>query len=313
MAARWRHKEQAVSFEPILLAPQKEEQEIYPYRRVWRTASIEVVVLLSVTVASVIVSRFWTPSLTETQRHVIGMGYALLPFFLWVGISYWAERRAQEPRARLFTVVILGALVANAVGVPLVDRVFAVDEWLTTASGSSRIIGYMLTVGITQEFLKYAVVRYSAWPGCFRIRSDGVAYSVAAAVGYATVLNVNFAVNTSATPAVYALQIAEATLAQVAISPIMGYFLSELKLTRNTGIFWLPGGLLLAAFLAALVIVLRGGLIVGGISPNTTASNAFQGLGASVFLVVFLFSSVYFLINNADERARLSRRPEFLQ
>jgi hypothetical protein len=102
------------------------------------------------------------------------------------------------------------------------------------------------------------------------------------------------------------------TLAQAAISPIMGYFLSELKLTRNTGVFWLPGGLLLAAFLAALSIVLRGGLIVGGISATTTASNPFLGLGSAVFLVVLLFSSVYFLINNADERARLSRRPEIL-
>ena len=31
-----------MSFEPILLAPQKEEKEIFPYRRVWRTAVIEI-------------------------------------------------------------------------------------------------------------------------------------------------------------------------------------------------------------------------------------------------------------------------------
>ena len=35
-----------MSFEPILLAPEEELEEIYPYRRVWRTSWIEVSLLL---------------------------------------------------------------------------------------------------------------------------------------------------------------------------------------------------------------------------------------------------------------------------
>jgi RsiW-degrading membrane proteinase PrsW (M82 family) len=236
--------------------------------------------------------------------------FALLPFGLWLGISYLGERRAQQPRQRLFIVAILGALVANAVGLPFIQRVLAVDEWLSTASGTSRILGYLLSIGITQEFLKYAVVRYSVWPGCFRVRSDGIAYAMAAATGYATVLNLNYALNVSATPAVYALRITEITLVQLAVSTIVGYFLSELKLTYNTAPYWLPAGLLLAALIESLAIVFRGGLIVGGVSPDSTANNAFQGLGAAVFLVVLLFTSVNFLINNADESAVLRNRTE---
>jgi hypothetical protein len=300
-----------VSFEPILLAPQKEEQELYPYRRVWRTAIIEIGILLFVTVGTVLAVRFAALPISEGQGQTIGLAYALLPLGLWVVFSYLGERRAPEPRPRLFTVAILGALVANAVGLPLVNRLLNVNEWLATAPGSSRLIGYMLTVGISQEFLKYAVVRYSVWPGAFRIRSDGVAYMLAAAIGYATVVNVDFVLNNSANPSVYALRIAEFTLTHLATSTIMGYFLAELKLTRGTSIFWMPGGLLLAALLASLSIVLRGGLVVGGIGPSSTGNTAFQGLGAAVFLVIFLFASIYFLINNADERAQLRGRLDF--
>jgi RsiW-degrading membrane proteinase PrsW (M82 family) len=302
--------ENTVSFEPILLAPQKVEREIYPYRRVWRTAIIEVAILLAVTVAATLLQRFAPLQLAESQRRLFGGIFALLPFALWLGISYLAERRSPQPRQRLFVVALLGALVANAVGLPLVKQVIAVDEWLSTASGTSRILGYLLSVGIIQEFLKYAVVRYSVWPGCFRIRSDGIAYAMAAAIGYATVLNLDYALNITATPAIYTLRITEITMVQLAVSTIVGYFLSELKLTRNTAAYWLPGGLLLAALLDSLAIVFRGGLIVGGVSPDSTANNAFQGLGAAVFLVVFLFSSVNFLVNNADERATLRSRTE---
>ena len=307
-----------MSFEPILLAPQQEEQEIFPYRRVWRTAIIEIVILLGLTLLTVLVTRFYKGSVTPSQRQIVGLAFALSPISLWLLISYQGERRAQQPREQIFTVVILSALAASAIGLPLVDRAFAVDQWLTTAPGITRIIGYMLTAGIVQEFLKYAVIRYSVWPRCFRTRSDGIAYAMAAGIGYATVLNLNYAFTTLADPASSALRIAEFTLTQVSISLIIGYFLAELSLSDEAIVFGLPGSLLLAAFLTGLTITVRGGLIVGnpldsrGV-PSGTGNNAFQGLGAAIFLVVVLFSSFYFLINNADERTRLRSRPEYLR
>jgi len=300
-----------VSFEPILLAPEREKKEVYPYRRVWRSALIEAGAMLALTVAAVLIERFVRPQLGDTQRHLAALAFALAPFVLWYVFSYVAERQSPQPRARLFTVAILGALVANAVGVPLIERVFTVDDWLSTASGGSRILGYALTAGIVQEFLKYAVVRYSVWPNAFRIRSDGIAYALAASVGYATVLNVNFALNSTASLSMGALRITELALSQMAISTIMGFFLAELKITYRPAIFWLPGGLLLAALLTGFATTFRGGLVVGGVSPDGTGNNAFQGLGAAVFLVIFLFATFNFLINNADERAETRRRTEF--
>ncbi len=302
-----------MSFEPILLAPQKEEREVFPYRRVWRTTLIEIVILVALALAIVFGQRFLKATITDAQRQAIAVALAIMPVSLWLVFFYWGERRAVEPRQHIGVVVVLGALVASAIGIPLVERFFTVDSWLSTASGSTRILGYTLTVGIVQEFLKYGVVRYSFWPQDFHTRSDGIAYAMASAIGYATALNLNYAFTTIADPASSALRIVEFTLPQVAISTIMGYFLAELKISRDAGIFWLPGGLLLASVLAGISIAFRGGLVVGSISTTSNASNPLQGLGIAVFLVIGLFASFYFLINNADERAHLRGRPEFAQ
>jgi RsiW-degrading membrane proteinase PrsW (M82 family) len=300
-----------VSFEPILLAPQEEQKEIYPYRRVWRTALIEIGILLALTIIAAAVMRFLQPTIGQTQRRLIGYALAMLPPSLWLVFSYWGERRALHPRNRIITVAILAALAANAVALPLIKLLFAVDEWLPTAPGTSRIVGYAFTVGIVQEFIKYAVVRYSAWPDCIRIRSDGIAYMMAAAIGYSTVVNLDFVLGTVGDPAAVALRITETTLSQIAISTVIGYFLAELKLSPGAGILWLPFGLLVSAMLVGLSIAFRAGLVVGGVSATSTANNALQGLGMAVFLVVALFSTFYFLINNADERAELRSRTGF--
>ena len=109
---------------------------------------------------------------------------------------------------------------------------------------------------------------------------------MAAGIGYATVLNLNYVFTTLADPGSTGLRIADFTLSQ--------------------------------ALLTGLSITIRGGLIVGnpvdskGV-PSSTGNAAFQGIGAAIFLVVVLFSAFYFLINNADERARLRNRPESLR
>lgn len=298
---------------PTLIARRESEHEVYPYRRIWRTATFEAIILLALTGAVLLADRFLTSkniTLSPTQRHVFGLGFAFTPLALWLLITYRGEQAAAKPRARLFTIVLLSGLTANAIGVPVVERLFAINEWLTNAAGSTRILGYIFTVGITQEFLKYAVVRYSVWPIEFRIRSDGIAYAIAAGIGYATVLNLNYVFNNDAAPVAVALRVAEFTLSQVAVSTVMGFFLAELKLSQ-TSIYALPLGLLLASLLNGISQALRGALILAGIAPDASGNNAVQGLGASVALLIVLFAGFNFLINNADERASLRNRPDF--
>jgi hypothetical protein len=134
---------------------------------------------------------------------------------------------------------------------------------------------------------------------------------MAAAIGYATVLNLNYAFGALVDPASAALRVVEFTLTQLALSTIIGFFLAELKLNRNINIVWMPAGLLASALLAGIAVAFRGGLVVGAISPTASGSTALQGISIAIFLVIVLFSSFYFLINNLDERAELSARSDF--
>jgi RsiW-degrading membrane proteinase PrsW (M82 family) len=136
------------------------------------------------------------------------VGIAVLPFLAWLAVSYRGERRALQPRQGLAGVLLLGALAASGVAIPLEERVFTPDVWLPRVSFFGRTLGYTLTTGLAVEFLKYAVVRYSVWPQHFRQRLDGIAYAMAAAVGYAVVLNLHAALLTDASLTATALRVA---------------------------------------------------------------------------------------------------------
>jgi hypothetical protein len=52
---------------PILLTPREEDKEIYPYRRVWRTASIEILILLAMLFVTVVAVQILHISLGATE------------------------------------------------------------------------------------------------------------------------------------------------------------------------------------------------------------------------------------------------------
>jgi PrsW family intramembrane metalloprotease len=290
----------------VRITARRKDQQQYPFRRVWRTAYLEAGLLLLITLAAVLIFRLLPRPLNETARRIFGLGFSFLPLLLWWYFSWRAERRSVQPREGLLTVLVLGALAASGVGLPLIQRVFTPDQWLTGIGGLDRWLGYTFTVGLTHEFLKYAVMRYGVFPRAFNTRLDSVALALATAVGYATVLNIDYVLSGDYLPTAMALRITEITLAQMAISPLMGVALYTLKLPF-TGIFTLPGMLLIAALLNGLSVVLRSGLVVSGIAVGSTGNNATFGLGMGVFLVIVLFGVVRFVVNNADTRDTLRR------
>ncbi len=290
-----------MSFEPILLAPEEEIQEVYPYRRVWRTSWLEVTLLLVAVLVIVLLTDLFDLLPGDLRDPLPKLAFALLPLAAWLVISYRSEHRALLPRRGLIGVLILGALVANGIAMPLEERVFIPDQWLPGQGFFGRVLGYMATVGFTAEFLKYAVMRYTIWPDRFRQRLDGVAYALAVSVGFATVLNVRFALYTDATLSATALRVASLTFSQLAVGLIMGFFLAELVIGR-VPVFWLPAGLGLASFLSGVYYGFRGIAIVSGLSTTGAASAPVRGLILAFGLVALLFASMAFIINSADTR-----------
>jgi hypothetical protein len=290
-----------LSFEPILLAPEAEEEPVYPYRRVWRTSWLEVGTLF---LAATFIYAFGSvlevlPADSRSPR--LKLGIALLPFLAWLVFSYRGERRALQPRHGLIGMAILGALVANGVAIPLGEHLFMTERWLPTAGFFGRVIGYTLTLGFTAEFLKYAVLRYVAWPERFQQRLDGIAYALAVSIGYAMVFNVRAALVSDMTLIATALRVASITFSHLATGLIMGFFLAELRIGRPP-IFWLPLGLFIASFLSGLYYAFRGVAIVGGLNVESTASSPIRGLALAFGLVAVMFVSFAFVIENADAR-----------
>lgn len=290
-----------MSFEPIVLAPQEAHEEIFPYRRVWRTSSLEIALLAVVVLAIWVLSDLLGVIDPASRATPLKVGLALLPVIAWFAISYWSERRALRPRRHLVKLLALGALVASGVVLPLEQGVFTPDRWLPTAGFFGRVLGYAFTLGLAAEFGKYLVMRYTVWPGQFAQRMDGIAYALAVSVGFATIYNIRFALEPDPTVTATALRIASITFSQVAVGVIMGFFLAELRVGR-VPIFWLPMGLSFAAFLSGLYYGFRGIAIVSGLSLAGTGSSPIRGFFLALGLVIVLFSILSFIIQSADAR-----------
>lgn len=298
-----------MSFEPILLAPEEEVEEIYPYRRVWRTAWLEVsIVFLAVGTLLGLDAFGLQPAVLDAPAFKIGM--AILPLIIWLTISYRGERVALQPRRHLGGVMLLGALVASGVAIPLEDQIFTPARWLPNAGFFGRVLGYAFTIGFTAEFLKYAALRYTVWPHHIHQRLDGVAYALAIAVGYATVLNLRFAALTDSTLIATALRVASYSFSHLAVGAILGFFLAELVIGR-VPIFWLPLGLGIASLLSGLYYAFRVVAIVGGLNQFSTGARPVRGLALAVSFVAVAFIALAFIIESADTRMATATRQSF--
>jgi RsiW-degrading membrane proteinase PrsW (M82 family) len=204
-------------------------------------------------------------------------------------------------------------LATNSIALPLINQFFQVDSWLPLASAINRIIGYTLTAGVVQVIVKYFVIRYTVWPQHLRVRLDGVAYGVAAGIGYATVQNIQFIMaNSSIPPDTAAFQMFANYALHVSSGIIIGYGLSETFFSNPTPIF-LPFVVALGSVVTGIVIPIHAGLVNSSLSISSiSAPKPLFGFGFSMVLLLVVGILVAGLIANADrlERESQSEREE---
>jgi RsiW-degrading membrane proteinase PrsW (M82 family) len=235
---------------------------------------------------------------------IAGVVMALVPALLWLAAFIQQDRLEPEPKRYVFGVFILGALLAAAVGQPLIREVFRVQDWAST-SAIVNVLASILIVGFIQEFLKYASVRYTVFYSSeFDERVDGIIYGAAAGLGYATVLNLQYVISNGGVDlGVGVMRVATSALAQASFAGVVGYFLGIAKFERK-GPLWMPMGITLAAVLNGVTSYVLGEVTkIGGF-----ALNPWYGLVVAVIIAGGTFAALFTLIRRLNEATLAAAR-----
>lgn len=285
-----------------LITPPTEEEEIYPYRRVWPSIALEAAILFAIT-AVLFVSTLFI-HLPEQLYLPINLILALMPFALWAVLSWWRERLALQPRRHLMAVAVVAGLAANAIAVPIINDVFQINQWLPLESAINRIIGYTFTSGLIQTLIVYLIVRLMVWSSEFRIRLDAVAYSAACAVGYITVTNVQFVLANTSEPSFTAINVFNQFAILVSICIVISFGLAEMRFNIQPFPLLMVASVALASFIAGVAIPLISGFTNTAISPLTPTSTVkpVQGFLFSTGLLVVTGLAFWLLFNNAERQ-----------
>lgn len=282
-----------------------DDDEINPYGQVWLPLAFQVGILLVVVIAIYLIFRLFAPSFPRLVGQALDVLVALVPLGLWLIFGWWRERTAVQPRDRLLMVTVISALAANAVALPLIDQVYQVERWLAIAPTASRVLGFTFTVGASQAMVIYLVVRYLVWRDHLRDRLDAVAYVIASAVGYATVLNLQFVFNSNANLDIVAIRVFDNIALLYAGSLIIAFGLSEVRFEQPTP-FFMPLMVALASFLSGTIIPLRTGFTNAGFAAQVAINSPSLILGTVISLGVFaaVAAAIAGLFNTAARRAR---------
>jgi len=243
------------------------------------------------------------PQLTGNSLIVAGSVLAIVPAILWLAVFYIQDVREPEPKQLVFGVFILGIIVAKAVGIPLVEDVFHVSDWIS-AGTMYNILGSILIVGFVHQFLVYATVRYSIYNADeFDERMDGIVYAVAAALGYATLLNIQYVVQSGGVDLTAGvIRITVTAMALASFGGLLGYFLGRCKFEDEPA-WWMPAGLILAAVLDGLFTYLRGEITTTAVGLQGGGYNPWPGLVLGTVVAIATFAFLFYLIQRLQKRA----------
>jgi RsiW-degrading membrane proteinase PrsW (M82 family) len=270
------------------------------FRNMTESALVEIVGIAIFAALVVLIADLTKPQLNGWPLIAVGIVLAFVPAVLWLIAFYRQDRLEPEPKQYIAGMFVLGAVLAQAVGQPIIHDLFRIQDW----AGSNLLFGFLgsiFIVGIVQEFLKYAAVRYTIFGSAeFDEPIDGIIYSAAAGLGYATMLNIQYVISNGGVDlGVGAVRCAIEALAQASTAGVVGYFLGQAKFNKM-GPAWLPIGLLVAATLNGLISLLLERAPQFG---TRFGFNVWAALIAAVVVAGAIFATLLTIMN------RLNRQP----
>ncbi|MHB1354364.1 MAG: PrsW family intramembrane metalloprotease [Anaerolineae bacterium] len=252
----------------------------------WATSAIAIIGVVIFTLLVELVVSIAGITLSGTPLLIASVLLALVPALLWLAAFYLLDRDEPEPKGYVLGLALMAGAAALVIAIPVVRNLFQVQNWLGQSPWYIQLLGSVFIIGFTQEFCKYAVVRYTIFFDAeFDERVDGIIYGAAAGVGFGTVLTLqNLLGMGGAQLGLASIHAAIAILAQASIGGITGYFLGRAKFD-NMGKLWLPAGICLAALLNGLVTWL-----LGEVSRSGLALKPINGLILAAVLAVLTFA-----------------------
>ena len=300
--------EKPIGGEPILMGhrpycPSCHARVTRDRKGLWWASLIGVAALVLFMALVALLARATHPRLEGLALLMVGVVLALVPAAFWLGFFYLQDTREPEPKHLVLSVFVLGSLLARAVGIPLIDEVFRVADWLTSGL-VYHILGAILIVGFIEQFLIYAAVRFSVYPTAeFDERVDGIVYGTAAALGYATLVNIQYVVQSGGVDLTSGvIRIAVTALALASFGGITGYFLGRCKF-EDEPLWWMPGGLALAATLNGLFVYLLGEVTTTSVGLAFGGYNPWPGLILGGVVAAVTFVILFYLIRRLARRA----------
>ncbi|MCD4700429.1 MAG: PrsW family intramembrane metalloprotease [Candidatus Aegiribacteria sp.] len=208
---------------------------------------------------------------------------SILPAFLWMIYFYRSDRYAPEPKKLVARTFLVGALVGAAMVFSLKELPFYVS-FLTLA---------VFIAPVTEETAKFLCVRWTVYNRSeFDEPVDGMVYATAAALGFASVENVIYVLNSWASGG-----------AEIGVLVLTGRSVLSVPAHALFSSLW---GLALGwhkkrkTFKSSMLVVvgLLGGMILHGLFNYLTSENLFGGL-LFLTLMAIAWRGVFLLVRKA--------------
>jgi RsiW-degrading membrane proteinase PrsW (M82 family) len=208
----------------------------------------------------------------------LGIFLALVPAVVWLGFFYQRDHVEPEPKRLVARIFLFGALAAAAVAVPIAELFFETTI-VQLNSVFARFVVTVFSVSLIQEALKLAMVRYVVLgTDEFDEHPDGIVYGLAAGLGFATVLNIDFVLQSGGVlPLQAAIQATNNALVHGALGAFTGYFVGRVKLDGER-VGWLAAGLAVATAV--------NGLYHTASAEVTSLGLSFQPLNALIVAII---------------------------
>lgn len=192
----------------------------------------------------------WLPAdLDRGWLTVLGLALAAIPAAIWLAVFRRFDRLEPEPLRYLLGTLVLGALLAGAVGQPLLRQAFRLNRW-QPADPFWGVLVTVLSEGVLLALIVYLAVRFTVFlTPEFDERADGIMYGVAAGLGVSILTNVLYVLDNGGVRLdVGAGRMIVVALVAGSVGGFVGYGLGQEKFEHRSPLY-MPAVVLAAAVL----------------------------------------------------------------